>query len=202
MKRRAFPLWSALLATLLLAACSTPATRVILLPQPDGTASAVVVSTEDGEETLARPYLRATAKAGARGAPTIDQVDPARLRAEHRPLFDMAPPAALHYTVFFDIGDTELTAGSQAVMRQAMTAALSRSGGEIIVTGHTDTVGSTARNDELSLGRARQVRQLFVNENFPASRIEAVGRGERELAVQTPDEVDEPRNRRVTIEVR
>lgn len=46
--------WSAALLT----ACSTPATRVVLLPQPDGKASAVVVRTEEGEETLARPYLR------------------------------------------------------------------------------------------------------------------------------------------------
>jgi OOP family OmpA-OmpF porin len=41
-----------------------------------------------------------------------------------------------------------------------------------------------------------------VERQFPAKRIEAVGRGERELAVPTADEVDEPRNRRVTIEVR
>jgi outer membrane protein OmpA-like peptidoglycan-associated protein len=34
------------------------------------------------------------------------------------------------------------------------------------------------------------------------ARIEAAGRGERELAVPTADEVDEPRNRRVTVEVR
>lgn len=199
-RRFSFPV--AILTTALLAACSTPATRVVLLPQPDGKASAVVVSTEDGEETLAKPYLRATAKAGARGAPVVDEVDPARLRAENRTLFEMRPPAALQYTVFFDAGGTELTASSQIAMKEALAAALARSGGEIVVTGHTDTIGSMATNDDLSRGRAQQVRQLFLNENFPAARVEAVGRGERELAVQTADETDEPQNRRVTIEVR
>lgn len=199
-RRFSFPV--AILSTAFLAACSTPATRVVLLPQPDGKASAVVVSTEDGEETLAKPYLRATAKAGARGAPVVDEVDPARLRAENRALFEMRPPAAQHYTVFFDVGGTELTASSQIAMKEALAAALARSGGEIVVTGHTDTVGLMATNDDLSRSRAQQVRQLFLNENFPAARVEAVGRGERELAVQTADETDEPQNRRVTIEVR
>lgn len=191
------------LAAAFLAACAAPGTRVVLLPQPDGKASAVVVSSEDGEETLARPYLRATAKAGARGAPVVDEVDPVQLRAANKSLFDMLPPPVQHYTVFFDAGGTELTASSQIVMKEALAAALARGGGgEIVVTGHTDTVGATTSNDELSRGRAQQVRQLFLNENFPAARIEAVGRGERELAVQTGDETGEPRNRRVTIEVR
>jgi OmpA-OmpF porin, OOP family len=70
------------------------------------------------------------------------------------------------------------------------------------VTGYTDTVGSVAHNDELSRNRAAQIRQIFLDRGFPPIHIEAVGRGERELAIPTADEVDEPRNRRVTIEVR
>jgi OOP family OmpA-OmpF porin len=106
------------------------------------------------------------------------------------------------YTVYFVAGGTELTASSQVSMNEALEAALARSGGEIVVTGHTDTIGTVARNDELSRSRADQVRQLFLDRGFPPDRIEAVGRGERELAVQTPDQVDEPLNRRVTIEVK
>ena len=43
---------------------------------------------------------------------------------------------------------------------------------------------------------------MFEDRGFPAARILAIGRGKRELAVPTPDETVEPRNRRVTIEVR
>jgi outer membrane protein OmpA-like peptidoglycan-associated protein len=87
-------------------------------------------------------------------------------------------------------------------MGQAMAAALARSGGELVITGHTDTVGTGPQNDDLSRRRAQQVRQMFIERQFPAARIEAVGRGERELAVPTADETDEPINRRVVIEVR
>jgi len=192
----------AALATALLAACSTPGTRVVLLPQADDKPSAVIVRAKDGEEVLSRPYQRATAAVGASGAPVVDQADPAKVQAEHKVLFDMRPPAPQRYTVYFEVGGTTLTPASQQVMNEALIAAQTRSGSDIVVTGHTDTKGALEQNDMLSQRRAQEVVQLFVERQFPAKRIEAVGRGERELAVPTADEVDEPRNRRVTIEVR
>ncbi len=202
MNLRRFFLTIALASIALLAACSTPGTRVVLLPQVDGKPSAVVVSTEDGEETLNQPFERATAGVGKRGAPVVDKANPDRVRADNKALFELMPPPPQHYTVYFEAGGTVLTAASQATMNEALEAALARSGGEIVVTGHTDTVGTLAHNDDLSLTRALEVRQLFLARDFPSSRIEAVGRGERELAVRTADEVAEPLNRRVTIEVR
>lgn len=200
---RSLSLLFALLASALLAACATPpATRVVLLPQADGKPSAVVVSTEDGEETLSQPFERATAQLGAHGAPKIDKADPERVKQQNKTLFDLMPPPAQNFTVYFEAGGTVLTSASQVSMSEALAAALARSGGEIVVTGHTDTVGSQTRNDNLSLTRALEIRQLFIARDFPPSRIEAVGRGERELAVRTADEVAEPRNRRVTIDVR
>jgi len=80
--------------------------------------------------------------------------------------------------------------------------ALTRPGADITVTGHTDSRGSVADNDALSIQRAQEITRLLVQSGFPADRIEAMGRGERELAVPTADEVDEPRNRRVVIVVR
>lgn len=198
---RAF-LFTAVLATALLAACSTPGTRVVLLPQADDKPSAVIVRAKDGEEVLSRPYQRATAAVGASGAPVVDQADPAKVQADHKILFDMRPPAPQRYTVYFEVGGTTLTPASQQVMNEALMAAQTRSGSDIVVTGHTDTKGALEQNDMLSQRRAQEVVQLFVERQFPAKRIEAVGRGERELAVPTADEVDEPRNRRVTIEVR
>ena len=83
-----------------------------------------------------------------------------------------------------------------------MNSLSDRIGFELVVIGHTDTVGSQASNDALSLRRAQEVRDLYIQGGFPAARIEAVGRGERELAVPTPDETAEPRNRRVEILLR
>lgn len=187
----------------LLAGCTAPSTRVVLLPPNEGTlATAVVVRAQHGELLLSQPYQQATAALGAPGAPELQQLDAAGVRGANRTLFDLLPPRAQHYTVYFATGDSNLTPESEQAMAEALVAALARPGGDIVVTGHTDTRGNLASNDTLSRQRAQQVRQMFLDRGFPASRIEAVGRGERELAVPTPDEVDEPRNRRVTIDVR
>ena len=196
------PRLSALALAVLIAACSTPSTRVTLLPEAGGRASAVVVSPKRGEErTLDQPYQRATALKGG-GQPAMEWVAPGAVRAENPALFDLLPPPPERYTVYFEAGGTVLTAESRRMLGNAVDAAMARSGGEILVTGYTDTMGSAAQNDALSRQRAQQVRQMFLDRQFPAARIEAVGRGKRELAVQTADNVDEPRNRRVTIEVR
>lgn len=151
---------------------------------------------------LNRPYQRATASRSSTGAPVVDQVDPARIEAENRSLFDLMPARPQRYTLYFDAGETALTTESQITLNEALAAAAARSGGEIVVTGHTDTLGPLEQNDELSRRRAQEVRQMFADRGFPANRIQAVGRGERSPAVPTADEVAEPRNRRVTIEVR
>lgn len=189
-------------ASLLIAACSSTSTRVVLLPQPDGRPSAVVVRAKGGEEVLGKPYQRATASRNDTGAPAVDQADPARIEAENRSLFEMLPPAPQRYTVYFNMGETALTPESQVILNEALAAAAARNGGEIVVTGYTDTVGTVEGNDDLSRRRAQEVRQMFADRGFPAGRIQAIGRGERNLVVPTADDVREPRNRRVTIEVR
>jgi outer membrane protein OmpA-like peptidoglycan-associated protein len=189
-------------AALLVVACSSTGTRVVLLPQADGQPSAVVVRANDGEEVLGKPYQRATAVRGATGAPVVDQADPARIEAENRSLFALLPPKAQRYTLYFDSGGILITDESLATLREALAAAAARTGGEILLTGYTDTKGTPEQNDELSRRRALEVRQLLVDRGFPAARMQAVGRGERNLAVQTADEVEEPRNRRVLVEVR
>ena len=200
--RRRLGLCLAAACVTLLAACSTPATRVVLLPQEDGRPSAVVVQSKGGEQTLSKPYARATAAVGASGAPVVDEADPAQLRRDNKALFELAPPRAQNYALYFDAGGTSLTPASEQAMQEVIAAALSRSGSDIVVTGHTDTIGTPSQNDELSRRRAQQIRELLVTRGFPAARIEAVGRGLRDLAVPTGPDVDEPRNRRVTVEVR
>jgi outer membrane protein OmpA-like peptidoglycan-associated protein len=73
---------------------------------------------------------------------------------------------------------------------------------EVQVTGHTDRVGSVASNDSLALERAQAVRDMLIQRGLQASFIRPVGRGEREPLVPTPDEQEEPRNRRVEVIVR
>jgi OmpA-OmpF porin, OOP family len=63
-------------------------------------------------------------------------------------------------------------------------------------------VGSVGDNDHLSLARAQAVQDMLAQLGLRSDFIRAVGRGEREPLVPTPDEQPEPRNRRVEVIVR
>lgn len=177
-----------------------PSDRIVLLPQSDGSASAVVVRPfAGGEAVLAQPY--ASARVSASGVET-SAGDANDIRTRYKALYDAMPPQRRSYLVYFETGGDRLTADSA----QRLTEILVEIGGvpapEIRVVGHTDTVGSDIINDEISMQRARIVRQRLIERGITPNRIEAVGRGRRELLVPTREGVAEARNRRVEIQVR
>ena len=189
----------ALALSALLAACA-PATRVTLLPQVDGSASGVVVTTREGQQLLNQPYQVAeVARSGSIGTATTsaDQV-----RQAYPQLLTQRPPAPEKFVLEFEPGTSQLTADSQARLADIMARAQARAGGEIVVTGHTDRQGTLEANDALSLRRANAIRDLLIEGGFQSDLVEAVGRGEREPVVPTEDDVVEPRNRRAEIVVR
>lgn len=66
---------------------------------------------------------------------------------------------------------------------------------KLYVGGHTDTVGDSAHNQDLSMKRARAIAEWFKAHGFPGD-IYYQGFGEGDLAVATPDNTDEAKNRR------
>ena len=181
------------------AACA-PLTKVTLLPQTDGTASAVSVASGKSEQLLTTPYQQAIGQADK--ALKLATTTAAEVQKAHPQLFAAMPAKANKYILNFQPGGTNLTPESEAQLPALMADVTQRAGADLVVTGHTDTTGALQANDELSLKRAKVVAQLLVAKGAAESRIEAVGRGKRELLVPTADEVDEPKNRRVEILVR
>ena len=124
------------------------------------------------------------------------------MESRYGDLLAAAPPPAQHYTLYFDLGSTQFTAESMQDVERVLQEAMARPGGEIVIIGHTDSVGDTKINDHLSLERAKAIREMFIARGFDPLRVEAAGRGERELLQPTADGVAEPRNRRAEIIVR
>jgi outer membrane protein OmpA-like peptidoglycan-associated protein len=67
---------------------------------------------------------------------------------------------------------------------------------QLFIAGHTDTQGSASYNMDLSRRRAQAIAAWFVKSGLSIP-VAFEGFGETALLVQTKDEVDEPRNRRV-----
>ena len=71
--------------------------------------------------------------------------------------------------------------------------------GGINVGGHTDTAGPSDYNMQLSIQRANTVATELIKAGVPATKIEATGFGQTDLAVETPDGVANAANRRVEV---
>jgi len=190
----------ALTVAALLVGCASQSDRVILLPDASGKSSgAVAVRTAKGEVLLKDAYAEARVTGGNidTGRTSAEQV-----KTDFGPLLALQPARAQQWVVYFVQGTQTLTPESLPLLDALKVALAANPAGEVIVTGHTDRVGSLADNDRLSVARADAVRALLVAAGVPNERIVVGGRGEREPVVATADEVDEPRNRRVEIKLR
>ena len=72
----------------------------------------------------------------------------------------------------------------------------------VAIVGHTDSTGSTAVNNPLSVDRAISVRDYLVARGVPAMQVQTNGRGEAEPVASNDSESGRARNRRVEIYLR
>jgi len=194
--------------TFLLAACAQD--RVILLPQPDGSPSAVLFKSKQGGQAVlsqhyatvenSRNYLNELLKTPVKLSTHVS--DPAEVERRYKPLSDALPMRPKTFIVYFETGNDRLTPESEARLTETLASLKSLPAPELIITGHTDSVGSININDQISAKRAEIIRNYLIEQGIPPTRIEAIGRGKRQLLVPTADGVPEARNRRVEIRLK
>ena len=71
----------------------------------------------------------------------------------------------------------------------------------IIAVGHTDSVGSDAYNQKLSVRRAEAVKAYLVSKGIEKSRVYTEGKGEKQPVADNKTAAGRAQNRRVEIEV-
>jgi outer membrane protein OmpA-like peptidoglycan-associated protein len=110
----------------------------------------------------------------------------------------VAAPAR-SYLVFFDWDRADLTARARQVIAEAAQNSTKIQYTRIEVNGYTDTSGTPAYNQRLSVRRAEAVAAELVRDGVPRNVMDLHGFGETHLLVQTGPGVREPQNRRVEI---
>jgi len=71
----------------------------------------------------------------------------------------------------------------------------------IIAVGHTDSVGTDAYNDKLSLRRSEAVKAYLLSKGVDANRVYTEGKGEKQPVADNNTAAGRAQNRRVEIEV-
>ena len=187
-------------ACLLLGGCAT--SSLVLLPDDEGHQGSVAVLEVAGKPSgavISQGNSR-TKLGEASAAPK--PLGEKGLKSEEAALLATLPPPAKSFILYFDQGTVTPTAASQAVLTALRAEITSRSGPQVEVTGHTDTVGGEVDNDRLSAQRAEEVLNWLAGQGFDRSLMTATGRGERDLKEPTVDNFGSATNRRVEVIVR
>ncbi|HOG18257.1 MAG TPA: OmpA family protein [Syntrophales bacterium] len=179
-----------------------PATQVVLLPDPDGKVGVLEVSNRGGKQTLRQAWQATESVSMDRAPGEAALLGEEEVRRIFREALEAEPAPPVTFILYFRTNSTDLSEESLVLLNKAMAAIRDRKSTDIIVSGHTDAVAPIEYNRRLSLRRAQAVADALVKKGVDRQDIQITSHGEGNPLVPTPDEVPEPRNRRVEITVR
>jgi len=156
-------------------------------------------------------WTPATAAVGCDGAIVAPKAAPAPAPAAKAaapapaPKAAPAPAAATKVTyaadAFFDFDKAVLKAEGKAKLDDLVGKVKGINLEVIIAVGHTDSVGSDAYNQKLSVKRSDAVKAYLVSKGIEKNRVYTEGKGEKQPVADNKTSAGRSKNRRVEIEV-
>ena len=104
--------------------------------------------------------------------------------------------------VSFDSGSATIKPQMRAVLDPFAASLKDDPKAQLTIVGHTDSTGSEAVNNPLSVQRAQSVRDYLSSRGVVATRVLTEGRGEREPVSDNTTDAGRAKNRRVEILLR
>ncbi len=189
-----------LISSHLFVACS--GTTVVLIPDAAGKVGQVTVTTEKGTTLLSKAYESSEAS-NLKNAPS----NPDQLTKQNT--YDMfsetlvnEPKPPKRYALYFETASAELNIDGRTIISIITKDIQHRKLCDLSVIGHTDRVWDNENNLGLSLQRAKNVADALTKNGIESKCMDIRYYGENDPAIPTEDDVAEPLNRRVEVEVR
>mgnify|MGYP002661169188 CR=1 FL=1 len=156
-------------------------------------------------------WTPATAAPGCDGAlvaaAPAPAIAPAAAPAAAAPAAKPAPAPAVATKVtyaadaFFDFDKSVLKPEGKAKLDDLASKVKDINLEVIIAVGHTDSVGSDAYNQKLSVRRSEAVKAYLVSKGIEKNRVYTEGKGEKQPVADNKTKEGRAKNRRVEIEV-
>lgn len=172
----------------------------MVMPEEGGKVGTVDVVLNDGREVVLHGEFSSLDIAGSQANSYTSS------KAKMNELFGLVLTALPHRpftaNLYFITDTVKLTPESAEKAQKIYENIAHRQSAEVLISGHTDSVGSSASNVVLSNKRAKTVSRTLVRRGVSVQTIKISGHGEEKLIVETADDVEEQKNRRVEISVR
>ena len=102
--------------------------------------------------------------------------------------------------ILFATNKADLNASSKAALNQCATLLMNNRDCDIAIYGHTDSTGSDAVNNPLSVKRAQAVQSYLLSQGVSASQIRTVdGMGSKNPVADNSTAAGRQQNRRVEL---
>ncbi|WP_367849203.1 outer membrane protein OmpA [Rhodoferax sp. WC2427] len=138
-------------------------------------------------------------------APVAAPAAPAPAAVAPAPAVVAAPMVAEKVTyaadAFFDFNKSVLKPEGKAKLDDLVSKVKGINLEVIIAVGHTDSVGSDAYNQKLSVRRSEAVKAYLVSSGIEKNRVYTEGKGEKQPVADNKTAEGRAKNRRVEIEV-
>lgn len=167
--------------------------RIVLLPNGDGSASAVIVTTRGGETVVDRPWLAASVHGD--GRTSASEEDPARVRERYGATLAAMPQGPVSHVLYFEPGSDRLAAESAERLPALRAQLRERAEPEVTLVGHAGRDEMPGYNEALSKARAAAVMRAIAMPGLPEERIGTWARG-------SYDSRGLPADRRVDLRIR
>ncbi|MDY0105861.1 MAG: OmpA family protein, partial [Giesbergeria sp.] len=145
--------------------------------------------------------LAAPAAAPAAAAPAPAAPAAAAPAAKPAPAPAVAQKVTYAADAFFDFDKAVLKPEGKAKLDDLVSKVKGINLEVIIAVGHTDSVGSDAYNQKLSVRRSEAVKAYLVSKGIEKNRVYTEGKGEKQPVADNKTKEGRAKNRRVEIEV-
>lgn len=135
-------------------------------------------------------WTPATAAPGCDGAIT----------ATVAPVKPVSSKVTLNADALFDFDKSVLKPAAKASLDSLVGQVKNLTLEVIIAVGHTDSIGTDAYNQKLSVRRAQSVKKYLVSKGIEANRVYVEGKGESQPVADNKTKEGRAKNRRVEIE--
>lgn len=189
-----------ILISYFLVACSS--TTVTLVPDDSGKVGEVELINEGGSTVLNQAYEIAKAQDEKQAPAKLGQISEENMQDKYATILAKQPLTPELFFFYFKTGKSNLLPETSEVLAKIKATAEARKSCDLSVIGHADRVRDNDFNDILSMVRAENVANALKQTGIAGQCLDIRYYGENHPVIPTEDEIDEPRNRRVEVQIR